>query len=98
MRQLNFAAQPNYIQEFREVQCLFRQDLAVPMRASLRGLLEQTMRDAVANQVQADWHERKADERRGYRNGSYRRRLLTTVGTILLDVPRTREHPTPVTE
>src|SRR6266496_3291637 len=98
MRQLNFAAQPNYIQEFREVQRLFRQDLAVPMRASLRGLLEQTMRDAVANQVQAGWHERQAAKRAGYRNGTYQRRLLTTVGAIVLDVPRTREHPSPVTE
>ena len=98
MRQLNFAAQPNYIQEFREVQRLFRQDLAVPMRASLRGLLEQTMRDAVANQVQASWHERQAAKRAGYRNGTYQRRLLTTVGAIVLDVPRTREHPSPVTE
>ena len=98
MRQLNFAAQPNYNQEFREVQRLFRQDLAVPMRASLRGLLEQTMRDAVANQVQASWHERKPEARRGYRNGSYQRRLLTTVGSVVLDVPRTREHASPVTE
>ena len=98
MRQLDFAAQPNYIREFREVQRLFRQDLTVPIRASLRALLEQTMRDAVANQVQANWHERKARARSGYRNGSYQRRLLTTVGTIVLDVPRTREHPAPVTE
>jgi transposase-like protein len=97
MRQLNFAAQPNYLQELREVQRLFRRDLAVPMRASLRGLLEQTMRDGVANQVQAGWHERQAKGRTDYRNGSYQRRLLTTVGTIVLDVPRTREHPTPVT-
>src|SRR5882672_10844669 len=98
MRQLNFAAQPNYIQEFREVQRLFRQDLAVPMKASLRALLEQTMRDTVANQVQASWHERKPEARAGYRNGSYQRGLLTTVGSIVLDVPRTREHPSPVAE
>ena len=98
MRQLNFAAQPNYLQEFREVQRLFRRDLSVPMQASLRDLLEQTMRDTVSNQVQAGWHQRRADARRGYRNGSYRRQLLTTVGRIALDVPRTREHPSPVTE
>lgn len=98
MRQLNFAAQPNYIQEFREVQRLFRQDLSVPMQAGLRALLEQTMRDAVANQLQAGWHERRAESRSGYRNGSYQRRLLTTVGSIVLDVPRTREHASPVTE
>ena len=61
MRQLNFAASPNYIQEFREVQRLFRQDLNVPMQAMIRELLEGAMRDTVANQVQAGWHERRPD-------------------------------------
>jgi transposase-like protein len=98
MRQLNFAAQPNYIQEFREVQRLFRQDLSVPLKAMTRELLQQVMRDAVSNQVQADWHERKPAGRAGYRNGCYRRRLLTSVGAIVLEVPRTREHASPVTE
>jgi putative transposase len=98
MRQLNFAAAPDYGQPFREVQRLFRQDVAVPIQARVRALLEQTMRDAVANQVQADWHERRPGRRRDYRNGSYQRRLLTTVGMVVLDVPRTRDHPTPVTE
>jgi transposase-like protein len=95
MQPLNFAAQPNYIQPFREVQRLFRQDLNVPMGALLRELLEQTMRDTVANQVQAGWHERRPDQRRGYRNGTYRRALLTTVGRIVLEVPRTREFASP---
>ena len=92
MRQLNFAAAPNYNQQFREVQRLFRQDLGIPARASLRELLEQTMRDHVSNQVQAGWHERRPGRRRDFRNGSYRRRLLTSLGPILLDVPRTRGH------
>lgn len=95
MRQMDFAAQPNYAQEFREVQRLFRQDLNVPIRGLIRQLLEQTMRDHVANQVQAGWHERQADRRQGFRNGTYARRLLTTVGEVVLDVPRTREHPSP---
>jgi putative transposase len=98
MRQLNFAAQPNYIQEFREVQRLFRRDLRAPQQAMTRQLLEQTMRDAVSNQVQAGWHERRAPRRRDYRNGSYQRRLLTTVGELVLTVPRTREHASPVGE
>jgi transposase-like protein len=98
MRQLNFAAQPNYNQEFREVQRLFRQDLAVPLQTMTRQLLHQVMRDAVANQVQAGWHQRGAPRRAGYRNGRYPRRLLTTVGEVLLEVPRTREHASPVTE
>jgi len=97
MRQMDFAAQPNYAQEFREVQRLFRQDLNVPIRGLIRQLLEQTMRDHVANQVQAGWHERQGDRRQGFRNGTYARRLLTTVGEVVLDVPRTREHPSPAT-
>jgi putative transposase len=97
MRQMDFAAQPNYAQEFREVQRLFRQDLNVPIRGLIRQLLEQTMRDHVTNQVQAGWHERPGDRRQGFRNGSYARRLLTTVGEVVLDVPRTREHPSPAT-
>jgi transposase-like protein len=94
---MDFAAQPNYAQEFREVQRLYRQDLNTPTRALIRQLLEQTMRDHVANQVQAGWHERQAGRRQDFRNGSYARRLLTTVGEIVLQVPRTREHPSPAT-
>jgi putative transposase len=97
MRQMDFAAQPDYAREFREVRRLFRQDLNVPIRDLIRQLLEQTMRDHVANQVQAGWHERQADRHQGFRNGTYARRLLTTVGDVVLDVPRTREHPSPAT-
>jgi len=97
VRQLNFAASPNYAQEFREVQRLFRRDLGTPTRTLIRTLLEQTMRDHVANQIKADWHQRQPDRRQGFRNGSYRRRLLTTVGEIVLEVPRTREYASPAT-
>lgn len=97
MRQMDFAAQPNYVQEFREVQRLFRRDLSTPTRALIRQLLEQTMRDHVANQVQAGWHERQPGRRQDFRNGSYPHRLLTTVGQIVLTVPRTRAHPSPAT-
>ncbi len=48
MQPLDFAAPPNYIQQLREVQRLFRHDLSVPMGTLLRELLEQTMRDTVA--------------------------------------------------
>src|SRR6266702_3879824 len=82
MRQLDFAAQPNYNQEFREVQRLFRQNLAVPMRASLRALLEQTMRDAVANQVQADWHERKPEGRQVFLRGVSTRQTGAVLATL----------------
>ena len=33
----------------------------------------------------------QTDDRRGYRNGTYQRKLTTRVGTIELEVPRDRE-------
>jgi len=72
---------------------LFRRDLGTPTRALIRELLEQTMRDHVANQIQVGWHERQPDRRQGFRNGTYRRPLLTTAGAIVLEVPRTRQYP-----
>ena len=63
-----------------------------------RQLLQRVMLDAVANQVQAQWQQQGAPQRAGYRNGSYKRRLLTTVGEILLEVPRARERAGPGTE
>jgi len=33
----------------------------------------------------------RTDSRRGYRNGSYERKLTTRVGTLELEVPRDRE-------
>ena len=35
--------------------------------------------------------DEQTDDRRGYRNGSYERKLTTRVGTIELEVPRDRE-------
>ncbi len=84
MRQLNFAAQPNCIQEFREDQRLFRRDL------------EQTMHGAFSNRVLVGWHERRVAERSGYRSGSYHRRLLTSASEHVLTVPGTREHAGPL--
>jgi putative transposase len=97
VRQLNFAAEPNYIREFREVQRLFGRDLRLPVQSLIRELLEQAMHDQVATQVQADWHERRPDSRQGFRNGTYKRRLLTSVGEIVLQVPRTRSFRSPAT-
>lgn len=60
---------------------------------SLKGLLE----EALSQMLQAEMTEHlqaapaeRTDERRGYRNGSYRRRLTTRVGTLELEVPRDR--------
>jgi transposase-like protein len=96
MQQLDFAARPNYSQQFREVQRLFARDLNVPMQAMIRELLQQAMHDTVATQVQAGWHERRPDHRRGFRNGTYARDLVTAVGKIRLSVPRTREFASPI--
>ncbi|MCY0898142.1 MAG: IS256 family transposase [Firmicutes bacterium] len=53
-------------------------------------VLNQVLEAEVAEYLQADRYER-VEERRGYRNGTYSRRLTTRVGTITLDVPRTRD-------
>jgi transposase-like protein len=57
-------------------------------------LVEQALNQILLAQstehLQADPYER-TEERQGYRNGFYSRKLTTRVGTITLRVPRTRE-------
>jgi putative transposase len=55
------------------------------VQAAVQAALEAEMTEALA----AERSER-ADERRGYRSGSYSRSLVTRVGTIELRVPRDR--------
>ena len=35
--------------------------------------------------------EERTDDRQGYRNGSYKRKITTEIGTLELEVPRDRE-------
>lgn len=82
--------------------------LSVPDRAGLRqglwqqvnqivvgfvqGLLEQLLLSEQQRLLAAGWNER-ADQRRGHRNGFYRRGLITPHGTLAIRVPRCRDTP-----
>jgi transposase-like protein len=60
---------------------------------SLRVLLEQALNQLLQAEITEHLHAtpgERTDERRGYRNGSYRRSLTTRVGTLELEVPRDR--------
>ncbi len=56
----------------------------------LQQVLNQVLEAEVTEHLQADRYERTED-RRGYRNGSRSRQLTTRVGTLTLEVPRTRD-------
>jgi putative transposase len=55
------------------------------IRTTLEALLAEEVREMVGVQ-----RGRRGDERRDYRNGSYRRGLMTSMGPLDLTVPRTR--------
>jgi len=56
----------------------------------LKWFLESSLRDAVQRKLGVRSYER-SDGRRGYRNGSYLRTIVTPYGTIEVEVPRLRE-------
>lgn len=66
-----------------------RQDLRSLLRGAVRAGLEVFLAEELERVVGADWYERFGG-RRDRRNGSYVRRLLTSLGEIELAVPRTR--------
>jgi transposase-like protein len=69
----------------------FRQRLRNLAGSAMRGLIEEVMREELEMCVGAKWGECTA-ERKGYRNGSYSRDLVTKTGRIEdLSVPRDRE-------
>jgi transposase-like protein len=58
---------------------------------AMQVLIEEVMREELEKCVGAKWGE-STPERKGYRNGSYRRDLVTSTGRIEnLSVPRDRE-------
>jgi transposase-like protein len=68
----------------------FHQHLREQIREATRSVMEEIMREELTQFLRADWGEHCA-ERKGYRNGSYRRDLATTSGRIEdLQVPRDR--------
>ena len=67
-----------------------RQDLQAMFRGAIRASLEVFLEQELEELVGAEWYARVGG-RRDRRNGSYRRRLLTTLGQIDVAVPRSRE-------
>jgi putative transposase len=66
-------------------------DLTPQALHTLKVLLENRMHDEIAAYLHADWYKR-VPGRHGYRNGTYRRALTTTWGTIPdLEIPRSRD-------
>ena len=59
------------------------------MQALLESVLNQILDAQVTEQLGAERYER-TDERKGYRNGHYSRKMTTRVGGITLHVPRLR--------
>jgi len=60
------------------------------MAVLLEPVLNQILQAEMADYLGAEPGER-TDDRQGYRNGSYQRKLATRVGTLELEVPRDRE-------
>lgn len=71
-----------------KIQDLLRSDRG--MAALLEPVLNQLLQAEMTEHLGAECGERTA-ERRGWRNGSYERRLTTRVGTLELEVPRDRD-------
>ena len=69
----------------------FRQHLRHLAVSAVQVLIEQVMREELEQCIGASWGE-CTPNRRGYRNGSYTRDLVTSTGRIEnLNVPRDRE-------
>lgn len=60
------------------------------MRALLQTTVQSVLEAEMDEALGAGWGERSS-ERRGYRSGHYRRRLVMRVGTLELRVPQDRE-------
>ncbi len=74
-----------------EVQLTFHQHLREQIRSAVQTVMEEVMREELTQFLGAAWGE-TTKERRGYRNGSYTRALLTSSGPIEeLHIPRDRE-------
>jgi transposase-like protein len=71
-----------------KIQELLRGDRG--MAILLEPILNQILQAEMTEHLGAE-PEEHTDDRRGYRNGSYERKLTTRVGTIELEVPRDRE-------
>jgi transposase-like protein len=71
-----------------KIQAMLRGDSGIEVL--LEPILNQILQAEMTDYLRAEPGER-TDDRRGYRNGSYKRKLTTRVGTLELEVPRDRE-------
>ena len=71
-----------------------RQDLQAMFRGAIRASLELFLEAELESLVGAEWYAR-VGSRRDRRNGSYTRRLLTSLGQIDVAVPRSRDSGSP---
>jgi transposase-like protein len=67
----------------------FRREMRQMLQDRLKGAVEALLEEELAGVLGSRWYER-TDGRRGYRNGSCRRRVTTQAGTRELKVPRAR--------
>jgi transposase-like protein len=74
----------------RPLQETIQTDLHALFRGAVRIALETVLEDEIRHLVGAGRYQRLGD-RRGHRNGTYLRSLVTTVGGIEIAVPRARE-------
>jgi putative transposase len=72
-----------------------QRDLRELLRGAVRAVLETTLEEAVVEMIGAEKGARKPG-RTDVRNGSYLRSLVTGLGKVEVEVPRTREHGAPV--
>ena len=68
----------------------YRAWIEAQIRSAVKAVLEEVLEAELTAHVGAERSER-TESRRGYRNGSYTRRLKTRVGEIEIAVPRDRE-------
>ena len=78
----------------RATQDELRQDLKELFRGAIRLTLEMVLEEELKAMVGARRFER-VGSRKDHRNGTYLRRLLTSLGQIDVTVPRSRENGSP---
>lgn len=72
-------------------------DLQGIFRGAVRLALETVLEEQVREMVGARrWERLTREQRKDHRNGTYLRRLLTSLGWIDVTIPRTREQGSPV--
>src|SRR6056297_376341 len=89
MRELNFSDH-NLSVDLKEVKSMFRDEFNNGCRYVIKQAFEKIMKYEVNSYLKAESYERAAG-RQSYRNGYRKRSLLTNVGLLELEIPRTRD-------